>query len=57
MHWIEQLFQVSPDNGDGSLEALIFIAAIALTVAVVPPLRRRFVSLVTSSLNHIPHRR
>ena len=30
MDWIERLFGVAPDNGDGSLELLIFIALVAI---------------------------
>jgi hypothetical protein len=30
MDWIERLFGVAPDNGDGSLESLIFVALVAV---------------------------
>ena len=30
MDWIERLFGVAPDNGDGSLELLIFVALVAI---------------------------
>ena len=56
MQWIEQLFHVRPDNGDGTLEALILIVAIVLVVVVFPPLRRRFVSLVAGSIHRAPER-
>jgi hypothetical protein len=29
MNWIETLFGVSPDNGDGSLEIRLLLAALA----------------------------
>ena len=34
MDWIERLLGVSPDNGDGSLEALLLIALVALPVGL-----------------------
>jgi hypothetical protein len=42
MDWIEQLFGLSPDGGDGSIEALIafvFTLALAVTIWRVPELR------------------
>jgi len=36
MDWIERLFGVAPDNGDGSLELLIFVALVAIvTLGVI----------------------
>ena len=35
MDWFEQLFGFAPDNGDGSLELLIFLA---IAAAVILPL-------------------
>jgi hypothetical protein len=42
MDFIERLFGISPDGGDGSLEALYVIAVMAIIAAVVfrRPLRR-----------------
>jgi len=43
MDWIERWFDVSPDNGDGTLELLVFVvlflAAIALLASTRPPVR------------------
>jgi hypothetical protein len=41
MNFIEQLFRVSPDNGNGMLEATIFIVVFVVpTVLVVLRIRR-----------------
>lgn len=39
MDWIEKLFGIKPDNGDGSMELLI---AIAVSILVVPSGMRWF---------------
>jgi hypothetical protein len=43
MDWIEKIFSISPDNGDGSTEAMIVtiscIIASVVMVAAVPKLR------------------
>jgi hypothetical protein len=43
MDWIERWFNVSPDNGDGTLELLVFVvlflAAIALVASTRPAAR------------------
>jgi hypothetical protein len=36
MDWIERLFGVAPDNGDGSLELLIFVALVAVVAIGIP---------------------
>jgi hypothetical protein len=45
MDWLEQLFGLNPDGGDGSMEALITAAAVLVVVTVVtvgvPRLRAR----------------
>lgn len=44
MDWIEQLFGVSPDNGDGTLEmAIAFAVAVAVVVVILAcsPMTRR----------------
>ena len=40
MDFIEQLFGLSPDNGDGSTEVM-WLAALALAIAVFFYVRRR----------------
>ncbi len=35
MDWIEQWFGVAPDNGDGSLEMLITLAAVLVVALAV----------------------
>jgi hypothetical protein len=34
MDWIEQIFGLSPDGGDGSTEMLYLIAAVAVAAAI-----------------------
>lgn len=34
-NWIEIIFKVDPDQGNGSLERLIVLAALALTLSMV----------------------
>ena len=50
MDFIEQWFGVSPDNGDGSLEAL-WIGAIVVAVLVVT-FRRRIGAWLTARMSH-----
>ena len=57
MDWIEQLFGVSPDNGDGSLEMVIALAvtvAVAIVILALSPTTRRAVFRRVSKLlgNH-----
>jgi hypothetical protein len=42
MDWIEQLFGVSPDHGDHSVEISILLSALAVVVVVSLILYRRF---------------
>jgi hypothetical protein len=44
MDFIEQLFGLSPDNGDGSTE-ILWLVALAIAVAVFVYVRRRRRSL------------
>ena len=53
MDWFEQLFGFAPDNGDGSLELLIFLAVAA---AVILPLIR-YVSRRQDMTAFASHRR
>ena len=46
MDFIERWFHVSPDGGDGSLEALFIVAIVAVIVLAV--FRRRVWSAVSS---------
>jgi hypothetical protein len=52
MDWIEQLFGLSPDGGDGTTEAMIVLAACAVVVCViymrVPAVRHRVRNLFGS---------
>jgi hypothetical protein len=45
MDWIERWFGFAPDNGDGSVEALVFIALVVLAFCLLAttwaPLRTR----------------
>jgi hypothetical protein len=34
MDWIERLFGISPDGGDGSTEMLYLVAAVAIVVLI-----------------------
>ena len=47
MDWIERYFNVNPDHGDGTFEALIIILAALVVLASIPMVRRRFRALVT----------
>jgi len=42
MDWIEKIFDISPDNGDGSTEAMIVtvtsLIVLAVVVAILPKL-------------------
>ena len=40
MDWIERLFHISPDGGNGSLELAIFIAVVTLAGAALAGGRR-----------------
>jgi hypothetical protein len=53
MDWIERLFNVSPDNGDGTLEAVLITIAViiaALVVASMRPVGRRVLDRVGRAL-------
>lgn len=44
MDFIERLFGISPDGGDGSTEALyIFVLLVIIALAAMRPLRRRLI--------------
>ena len=54
MDWIEKLFGLSPDGGDGSTEAaIVFVCALLLAAVMivwrVPTLRERLKSLFITS--------
>jgi len=57
MDWIERWFGVSPDNGDGSLEMLIALCAIAAAVAAIlylhPP-TRAYLTGLAGELRQLP---
>ena len=54
MDWLEQLFGLNPDGGDGSMEALIIAAAVLVAVTVVilavPRLRTRVGDVVRKAV-------
>jgi hypothetical protein len=39
MDWIERMFNVSPDNGDGTLEALVVITVVMVALVLVASMR------------------
>lgn len=39
MNWIERLFNVSPDNGDGTFEAVLMTTAVIIAALVVASMR------------------
>lgn len=39
MDWIERWFNVSPDNGDGTLELLVFVVLFLVAAALVASMR------------------
>jgi hypothetical protein len=58
--WIEVLFHIEPDEGSGSLEALVTVIAVAITVAFVLAARfewRRAARARASQRNQSPARR
>jgi hypothetical protein len=56
MDWIEQLFGLNPDGGDGSIEAAIVIAVVVGGVTVVGLVSRRVRALGVAALNTIMRR-
>jgi hypothetical protein len=44
MDFIESLFGIAPDGGDGSLEALIVVGVVAATITVL--FRRRIAAVI-----------
>jgi hypothetical protein len=58
MDWIERWFGLSPDGGDGSLEAWLICGLVACTVGLSvilsPPARRWAGRAVTAMLWHGP---
>ena len=57
MDWIERWFNVSPDNGDGSLELLIFLALVAVAVTLALATRPQLRARVRRWLGARPSRR
>ena len=64
MDWIERGFGVAPDNGDGSLEMLIALCAIAAGLAVfsyLHPRTRAYLATLAEEARRVPwkprHRR
>lgn len=59
MDWIERLFGVSPDNGDGTLEMAIGFAvsaaAIILVLALNPAMRRALLRRLSRLLGNDEH--
>lgn len=59
MDWIERLFGVSPDNGDGTLEmAIAFavpVAVIILILSFSPTLRRALLRRVSRLFGNDKH--
>ena len=41
MDWIEQLLHVSPDNGDGTIELVVYIVLVAFLASTVTLARMR----------------
>jgi len=41
MDFIEQIFGISPDNGDGSFEMILVVAVLAVAAAIYAWRRRR----------------
>jgi hypothetical protein len=56
MDWLEQLFGLNPDGGDGSMEALITVAVVALAVAMVMVVSPRARALGRSLIHRVAGR-
>ena len=56
MDWIEQLFGLNPDGGDGSIETAIVVAVVVVGVTVVGLVSRRVRALGVAALNAIMRR-
>jgi hypothetical protein len=55
MDWIERLLNVAPDNGNGTLEAAIIVAAIVVASGLIPQVRRRLVDFASAPLDRVRH--
>jgi hypothetical protein len=42
MDWIERWFSISPDNGDGSLEVLVFVVLFVIAAVLLASMRPAF---------------
>jgi hypothetical protein len=56
MDWLEQLFGLNPDGGDGSVETMIVAAVVVVGVAVAGLVSPRVRALGMSALNFITRR-
>jgi hypothetical protein len=57
MDWIERWFNVSPDNGDGTLELLIFVVLFLIVGALVASTRPAIRKAIRSGYATISRRR
>ena len=56
MDWIERWFGVAPDNGDGSLEVLISLCAVAAGLAAfayLHPRTRTYLATLTAEARRV----
>ena len=56
MDWLEQLFGLNPDGGDGSVETMIVVAVVVVGVTVAGLVSKRVRALGMSALNLITRR-
>lgn len=57
MDWVERWFAIAPDNGDGSLEMLIALCAIAGAVGAIVylhPRARAYVVALAEEVRQLP---
>jgi len=57
MDWLERWFNVSPDNGDGTVELLVFVVLVLVAAALAVSTRPGVHKAIRSRLAAISRRR
>jgi len=56
MDWLEQLFGLNPDGGDGSIEALIVVAVVVIVLAIAFTVSERLRAIGISAVARLTRR-